>query len=344
MLMKTKAQKTAGLLVLIAAVIVLIIFAVGFGAVRIPWQNVVSVILGKLTNHPALDQQTRFIVLNLRIPRILMAVLVGMLLSLVGTSYQAVFKNPMADPYLLGTSSGAALGATLALLIPQLQVFGYFGVAVFAFIGAITTTAVVYFLAKSGNNISTVSLLLSGIIMSSFLSAVISLLMIFNHEEIAMVYSWTLGSFNGAGWEGLKIAAPVLGAGILVMSFWSKELNALLLGDAQAYSLGIDAQKVKRRILVVSSILAAVAVSMSGIIGFVGLIVPHFFRMIVGPDHRFLLLYATFGGGGFLLLCDTIARSLLSNAEIPVGIVTAILGAPFFMLLLHRNKAGRSTS
>lgn len=344
MILKTKAQKSIGLLILIAAVIVLIVFAVGFGTVRIPWQKVVRVLFDRLTNQASLDEQTRFIVLNLRIPRILMAVLVGMLLSLVGTSYQAVFKNPMADPYLLGTSSGAALGATLALLIPQLQVFGYFGVAVFAFLGAISTTAAVYWLAKSGNKISTISLLLSGVIMSAFLSSIISLLMIFHHEEIAMVYSWTLGSFNGASWEGLKIAAPVLGMGILVMSLWSKELNMLLLGDAQAYSLGIDAHKVKQRILILSSVLAAVAVSMSGIIGFVGLIVPHFFRMIVGPDHRYLLLYATFGGGGFLLLCDTIARSLLTNAEIPVGIVTAILGAPFFMLLLHQNKSGRSSS
>ncbi len=340
MILKTKAQKTIGLLVLAVFVCFLIVFAVGFGSVRIPWQTVVRALVEAVTKADTLDAQTKFIVLNLRIPRILMAVLVGMLLSLVGTSYQAIFKNPMADPYLLGTSAGAALGATLALLVPQLQMFGYFGVAFFAFLGAILTTAIVYGLAKNGNQISTVSLLLSGIIMSAFLSAVISLLMIFHHEEIAMVYSWTLGSFNGASWEGLKIAAPVLGIGILIMSFWSKELNMLLLGDAQAYSLGIDAQKVKQRILVVSSILAAVAVSMSGIIGFVGLIVPHFFRMIVGPDHRFLLLYATLGGGGFLLLCDTIARSLLTNAELPVGIVTSILGAPFFMLLLYRSKKG----
>lgn len=343
MILKTKTQKTLGLLVLTIAVCFLVIFAVGFGTVRIPWQKVVHTLASTLKKTDGIDAQTQFIVLNLRIPRILMAVLVGMLLSLVGTSYQAIFKNPMADPYLLGTSSGAALGATLALLVPQLQVFGYFGVAVFAFLGAVATTAIVYGLAKSGNQISTVSLLLSGIIMSSFLSAIISLLMIFNHEEIAMVYSWTLGSFNGASWDGLKIAAPVLGAGILMMSFWAKELNVLLLGDAQAYSLGIDAQKMKRRILVASSILAAVAVSMSGIIGFVGLIVPHFFRMIVGPDHRFLLLYATIGGGGFLLLCDTIARSLLSNAELPVGIVTSILGAPFFMILLYRSKNGRNS-
>lgn len=341
MILKTKTQKLLGLLVLIIGLSILIVFAVGFGAVQIPWREVVRIMMDGVFGRTSIDEHSRFIVLNLRIPRILMAVMVGMLLSLVGTSYQAVFKNPMADPYLLGTSSGAALGATLALLLPQLQVFGYFGVTVFAFIGAIATTLIVYFLAKSGNQISTVSLLLSGIIMSSFLSAIISLLMIFHHEEIAMIYNWTLGSFNGASWSGLKLAAPILGFGIFVMSFWAKDLNVLLLGDAQAYSLGIHAQNVKRKILILSSILAAVAVSMSGIIGFVGLIVPHFFRMIVGPDHRYLLLYATVGGGGFLLLCDTIARSLLSNAEIPVGVVTAILGAPFFMILLYRTKQGK---
>ncbi|MTI67841.1 MAG: iron ABC transporter permease [Firmicutes bacterium] len=340
-----KSKRFIFIVILLISLFSLILISTTLGTVKIPIKNVLKIILYKLnldidiSNIKASDI---FIVTNIRLPRIILASLVGAILSLVGTSYQAIFKNPMADPYVMGASSGAAFGATLAISIGIGSGILGFGVTnLLAFISAMLTTVIVYNLAKVGSKISTTSILLAGIVMTAFLSSIISLMMIFNHEELGKIVTWTMGSFNGANWNQIiLVTIPVLIGLIVILSF-SKEMNAFVLGEENAQSLGVNIELMKKTILVISSFLAACAVSVSGIIGFVGLIVPHLFRLIFGSNHKILLPVSVLGGAIFLLICDTLARTILNGIEIPVGIITSIFGGPFFLYLLKRSKKNK---
>lgn len=319
----------------------LMLAAAGVGTVKIPVRDVARIMGSWLLSKdcPEIKGSHIFIVLNVRLPRILLSAIVGAALALGGTCLQGVFGNPMADPYVMGSSTGAAFGATLGIVLGLNQgLLGLGTTSVFAFCGALGTTALVYKLAVTGDRVSTTSILLAGIVVSSILSSAISLLMLFNHQQLARAVTWTMGSFNGANWQQVWVVLVpmVIGTGILLSQ--ARELNALVMGEEDAQSLGVPVERVKKIVLIAASFLAACAVSVSGIIGFVGLIVPHLCRLIFGADHRMLLPTTAVGGGIFLLLCDTLARTAIKGVEIPVGVVTSLFGGPFFLYLLRRTK------
>lgn len=334
------------ILILLGILIFSMLFSITVGAVNIPLKDTVKIIFSRIgflsskVDISNIKESNIFIVLSIRLPRILLAALVGSVLAVVGSSYQAIFKNPMADPYVMGVSSGAAFGATIGIVLGiNKGILGFGITSIFAFVGALITTMIVYNLARTGNKISTTSILLAGIVMSSILSSGISIMMIFNHDELASIISWTMGSFNGASWKQIGIIVVPIIAGLVFLISLSKEMNAIVVGEEDAQNMGVNVERVKKMILVTASLLSACVVSVSGIIGFVGIIVPHLFRLLFGADHKVLLPVSAIGGGIFLLVSDTLARTIVSGVEIPVGIITSIFGGPFFLYLLKRSKS-----
>lgn len=279
------------------------------------------------------------IILNLRLPRILLSLFAGFGLAYSGVVYQGVFKNPMAEPYLLGVSSGAALGATIGSVFPiSIRFLGFSYVSVLAFVGALGVLYLIFTFTSSKSDGSMNLLLLTGIAINAFISSIISLIMMFNHDKIADVYFWTMGSFQAASYEKIMVVAIVVIGTTLVTIPYHRHIDIMLLGDEQAISLGVDVAKIKKRLLVITSLMTAVIVASCGIIGFVGLIVPHLVRVAIGPSHRKLLIYSMIVGGIFMILSDTIARSILDNKEISTGIITSLIGVPFFIWILMKNR------
>lgn len=318
------------------------IFAIGVGSVHIEAKTILKSIIEWIKygmDGVSTDDSIRFIIFNVRLPRIALAILTGGLLSMAGATYQAIFQNPMADPYVMGVSSGAAFGATIAIVfLPSGFFLTHQTTSVCAFLFAILSTLLVYTLSRTKRGVDTFSILLSGIILSSVLSSFISLIMIANQDDVVKIISWTFGSFNGKGWEHvLTILLPTI-FGLILTLYHGKDLNLLVMGEEEASSMGLNVAKVKRNLLLLCALLTAVAVSVSGIIGFVGLIVPHFIRLIFGSDHKFLLPFSMIFGGIFMLISDTIARSLLESFEIPVGIITSLIGGPLFLILLVKYR------
>ncbi|RLE50437.1 MAG: iron ABC transporter permease [Candidatus Methanomethylicota archaeon] len=286
-----------------------------------------------------LSPQGEAIVIDIRLPRILTCVFAGAALSLAGAILQGIFRNPMADPYVIGISSGAALGATVAFATGLgFTVFGAAAVPTLAFISSLLTVLLVYNIAKVGGKVPVMTLLLSGIAVSIFLSAFTTLLITFSGEVLHGIYFWLLGSFAFAKWADFYVVAPLTAVGFMVTYFYARDLNIMLLGEETALTLGVNVENVKKALIAVSSLVTAAAVSVSGIIAFVGLIIPHIMRIIVGPDHRVLLPASLLAGGLFLLLCDDLARTALPPIELPIGVITAMFGGPFFIYLLRRKK------
>lgn len=283
------------------------------------------------------------IVWKVRLPRILLASLVGGGLAAVGCTFQAIFRNSLADPHILGVSSGAALGATLSILSEiTLNVFGIGVTSIFAFFGAIIAVFIVYQIGGLGGKMVISHLLLTGTAISTMLSAMISLLMIYNREQLEKVYLWTLGSFTASNWSKVTFLFVVSVITVIILFIFCRELNVMLTGDEIAESLGIDIVKLKKLLIIVAATLVATSVSVSGTIGFVGLIIPHCMRILVGSDHRRLLPVSYLGGAIFMIVCDTIARTIAQPTEIPVGVITAVFGAPYFIFLLYRSsKTGK---
>lgn len=275
---------------------------------------------------------------DLRLPRIVMALVAGVALSTAGATFQGVFRNPLAEPYLLGVSAGAALGATIAILWSPLAVFGVFGLPALAFVGAITAAFLVYKLATFSGETSSASLLLSGVAVGSTFTAMLSFLMVATQYDLRTVVVWLMGGLTTASWTKVRVAAPLVALGVAAMLAHAPRLNLMLMGESRAEELGVDAHGTRRNLLVIASLTTAAAVAFTGLIGFVGLMVPHIVRLLLGPDHRFLLPACGLFGALFLLLADTFARTALSPAEIPVGIITAFVGGPFFLYLLRRRK------
>lgn len=331
--------------ILIISVIALFLFTLmnlSIGAVKVNFKDIITIIGDKLNilnfQNNSIDDSIKYIILNIRLPRIIVSYFVGGILSVCGASYQGLLKNPMADPYILGISSGAAFGATLSIVFfGGAKIFGISSITLTAFIGAILVIFIVYNIAKIGNEIPVSTLLLSGIAMSQFLAALMAVMMMLFDESLQKIIYWTMGSLSGKGWDDVLTIIPYSLIGFLILFYYSNEMNILLLGDENANNLGVNSAKVKKIILITASIMTGVAVSISGIIGFVGLIVPHISRMFTGPNHKILLPVSFNIGGVLLMSCDTIARSLISQ-EIPVGIITAILGGPFFIYLLIKRK------
>ena len=283
------------------------------------------------------------IFINIRLPRAIGGFFVGAALALSGCTLQGVFKNPMADPFVLGISSGASLGATLAMVfMGQNSAFGMGLITAMSFIFALLAILSVYYLSRSkGGKVSTFSLLLSGMAISSLLTAIVYILMLINRDKMEQVIMWNMGSLASISWQKLYIAAPLIAVCAAALMFYAKPLNIMLNGDEVSQSLGVDTHKTRRNLLVLTSLLAATAVSISGIIGFVGLMIPHLLRLITGPDNKKLLPLSFVGGGTFLLLSDILARTVLNGQELPVGIITSLVGVPFFIFLLRRGgRAG----
>ncbi|MEC9488101.1 MAG: iron chelate uptake ABC transporter family permease subunit [Halanaerobium sp.] len=304
------------------------------GAVNIPPDKILAIILGH-GDDPAYN----LIVTEIRLPRIVLSFLVGLSLAVAGVVFQGLLRNPMADPYLVGISSGAGLGAVITLLFNiQLSLLGIPALPLFAFLGALGTVFLVYNLSRVGQKVPMNIFLLTGIALGFFWNAAMSFLMVIKVRDLHRVIYWLMGSFGQAGWEKLPLLLPYLLIGLVLILWKLKDLNFLLLGEEDALSLGVDVERSKFVLLLGSSLITAAAVSVSGVIGFVGLIIPHISRLILGPDNRILLPAAAFTGGLFLVSCDTLARSLLSPVELPVGIITAFFGAPFFVYLLKRKK------
>jgi iron complex transport system permease protein len=282
----------------------------------------------------------RNVLIDSRLPRVLLAMLVGCALSLSGTTMQALFKNPMADPYIIGISSGAAVGASASVFIHMGGNASIYILPLFAFIGALVTVFAVYAVAKgAGGRIRTETLLLTGIAVGSFLGAVTAFMMYASGMQFQFLFFWMLGGLGSPSWEIVMIVAVPVIFGAIVLQFYARDLNALMLGEEPATHLGVDVETTKKILLVLSALLAGTAVAFAGIIGFVGLIVPHMVRILVGPNHRIMLPAATIAGGIFLVIADTVARTVnIGPAEIPLGIITALCGAPFFIYLLSRGR------
>lgn len=274
--------------------------------------------------------------LQLRLPRILLSVLCGTALSVCGAAYQSIFRNPLTDPYVLGISSGASLGAALAILC-GLQAY-LWGIGLCALATALATVLIIYKIASIGNRMHTTTLLLTGVCLTFLITAVISFLMVLHQDRMDAIIFWTMGSFASASWLDVALVAPVVTIGVAVVLAHAKDLNLLLAGSETAQSLGLDVERVKRLLLLFTTLMVAVAVAACGVIGFVGLVVPHCIRLLVGHDNRRVVPLSILLGALFLLLCDTLARTLLAPAELPVGSITALLGAPLFIYLLYKQK------
>ncbi|MCQ2969776.1 MAG: iron ABC transporter permease [Clostridium sp.] len=296
-------------------------------------------LINRMVNTTDIKEVYEIIIWKVRLPRVLQASLVGGELAVVGCTFQAIFRNSLADPHILGISSGASLGATIAILSGlSINYLGMGIISMFAFSGAIVTVILVYKIGGLGEKIITTNLILTGTAIGTMLSSVISLLMIYNREKLEKVYLWSLGSFSSANWSKVLFMFVVSIISVVILFVFSRDLNVILTGDDVAASLGIDTVKLKNILIIICSILVAAGVSISGTIGFVGLIIPHCMRLLVGSDHRLLLPVSYFSGAAFMVICDTIARTIAAPTEIPVGVITAIFGAPYFIYLLYRNS------
>ncbi|MEA5033214.1 MAG: iron ABC transporter permease [Sphaerochaeta sp.] len=278
------------------------------------------------------------IIWQLRLPRILSAMVAGVVLAVSGMVYQALFRNPMADPYVLGISSGAAFGVAFAAFLGVVGgATGMWQVPVVAFLGA-AGTALVIMVLSGGVRRSPTTLLLTGIALNFLLSALMTLFMYLNRTQLQSIMQWTLGSFGTASWSKLGIMGATATLGIVPIMFLTRELDILLLDEASALSIGVSVKSVRLLLLILSTLATSVTVAFCGIIGFVGLMVPHIMRLVTGPRHKPLMLFSTVGGALMMVGADTLARTVLGASELPVGIVTALAGAPLFIILLANHR------
>lgn len=328
------------LVALLIAVPVVLILAVSMGAVWIPPGSVWSSVLAHLTGgdpSSVIDDQ---IVWQVRVPRVLMAFVVGAGLAAAGTVLQAVVRNPLADPYVLGVSSGASIAAVAVLTLGGLSVLPVPGAA---FIGAIATLAAVIALGRRQGALDPTRLLLAGVALSYLLQAGTSFLQLrAGSNQLAAVLFWLLGTVSGADWSKLRLPAAIVGICTLWLMLQARKLNALLFGDEVAASLGVPVNRFRAQLLIVAAALTAAVISVAGGVGFVGLVAPHCIRLLIGSDHRRVLAAAALLGGVFLVLADLIGRLVAQPLELPLSIVTAIAGVPFFLVLLRRS--GRHTA
>jgi iron complex transport system permease protein len=317
-----------------------ILLSVAIGAVFIPPSDLWKLFLGLFTGKTSAGLQTSALILwGIRLPRTALVLLTGAALGGSGAAYQGLFRNPLADPYLIGVASGAGLGAVLAMSIRWPYSFwGLMTVPAAAFIGALLTVFLVYVLARVGKTVPTTNLILAGVAFSSFATALTSYLMLRSTGELRRAIAWMLGGASQAGWSPVLTILPYLAIGLGVLALSGHALNLLQFGEDQAQQLGLNVTRTRTLLLLAASLSTAAAVAFSGTIGFVGLIVPHVMRLWFGADYRRLLPLSIIGGAGTLLLADLFARTVMRPQELPVGIVTALAGAPFFLWVLRRAK------
>jgi iron complex transport system permease protein len=329
------------LVVLLATLVICVTFgsvAVGMDSTfKIIWNHTIGGIIA-LPQDYTTGSDT--IIWQIRLPRLVLAACVGAGLAGSGAIYQGMFRNPLADPYLVGVAQGAAVGAVTVIVLP-LPIFLYnVGLVQWgAFLGAVGAVAIVYNLARMGGEVKTATLLLAGVAIGSLGAAITTLLTYIHNEKLTTIYGWLLGGFNTVGsWNNAGMIVPYLAVGILISVFSGRKLNVLQMGEEQATQLGLNVRGLKLLLVVAATLMAAASVSVSGLIGFVGLVVPHLVRMLFGQDYRLLLPLSLVWGGIFMVLCDSLARTVLSPAELPVSIITAFCGGPFFIYILRRKK------
>jgi len=343
--------KVCALAGLSGLLLVVIVFATTLGSVHIPFSTCFQVLLSQLPFlHivPACPEifggtlnleSLETIILDTRLPRILLAGMVGASLAVAGATYQGLFRNPLADPYLLGVAQGAGLGATIAFLIPfTLQWMSFGAVPLFAFIGGLGAVAVVYSLARVGKTLPATTLILAGVALGAFLASITSYLLTTCGEELHGIVFWLLGGLSLTNWAEVGIVLPCVIVGVIVIWLHARPLNVMQLDEEQAQQLGINVERVKLTLLAAATLITSAAVCFTGLIGFVGIIIPHAVRLVWGPDHRFLLPLSILVGAIFLILADTLAHTMFQPTEVPVGVITAFCGAPFFLYLLRRKK------
>lgn len=326
----------------LAGLLAVVLLALALGPANVPLDATARILLSKITGLDLagdVPQTWRSIIWEVRLPRVLLAGLAGAVLAMSGATYQAVFRNPLADPYLIGVATGAALGATIVIVSgASLAWYGLSLLPMAAFAGALISVVVVYGVARAGGAVPTNTLILAGVAVSSLSTAITSFLMIKNTTNTLMVFSVVLGGFNTATWRDALWVLPYAAPAALVILAHGRILNVLTLNEEQAAHLGINVERTKLLLLGAASLATAAAVSVSGTIGFVGLIVPHAVRLVWGPDNRHLLPMAIVLGAAFLIGADLIARTADQPSEIPVGIITAVCGVPFFLYLLRRAR------
>src|SRR4051812_20004033 len=324
------------------ALVAAVLTGVGIGAFPLPPGAVVLTLLDRALDavgaghvSGGLDRTGTAVLLELRLPRVLLAVLVGAGLACSGAAYQGVFRNPLADPYLLGAAAGAGLGATLVIAYAPSQSLGPVGVVpLAAFVGALLGVGAALALGTAAGGSNSATLLLAGIAVASFLAAAQTLVQQQNTEDLREVYGWLLGQLGRAQWSDVGLVLPYLGTALIVLLFCGRALDVLAVGDDEARSLGVHPGRMRLLVVVAASLATASAVAVSGLIGFVGLVVPHVARRLIGSSHARVLPMSLLVGGSFLVLADLVARVVVAPAELPIGVVTAFVGAPFFAGLL----------
>ncbi len=318
------------------------ILATTIGSVHIPFLTTGQILLSRLPfvgiTH-TWPGSLETIILDIRLPRVFLAGLVGAALAIAGATYQGLFRNPLADPYLIGVAQGASLGAVIGFLLPfDWRGAGSGVIPLLAFVGAIFSVAIVYLLARVGKTLPMTTLILAGVALGALWGSVVSYLIINSGEKMHGIIFWLMGSFSLSEWSEVKIVLPYVVVGIVIILLYARSLNIMQLDEEQAQQLGINVERLKLVLLTAATLITAAAVYFVGTIGFVGIIVPHAVRLLWGADHRFLLPLSVLNGAIFLIVADLIARTAQAPAEIPIGVITALCGAPFFLYLLRRRK------
>ena len=319
------------------------LFAISIGSVYVPIMDIIKIVGREAFNLPiGSDVESMYvsIVYDIRLPRVILAGLVGASLAIAGAAFQGLLRNPLAEPYILGVSSGASVGAVSTLFFGiSLPVIGIYTLPFLSILTALATILIVlYFARKIDRTMRVETIILTGIIFSSFLGAFISLIIALTGDELQQIIGWLLGSVSMRGWKYVGIILPFCILGSLLLSLNAKELNAMSLGEERAQHLGVDVEKRKLLILLAGSVLTGAAVAVSGTIGFVGLVIPHLTRKLWGPDHTHLLPLSMMIGAGFLILTDLLSRTIISPQVLPVGVITALVGAPVFAFILIRQR------
>jgi iron complex transport system permease protein len=341
-------SRLARLLIVALIVIAVAMFAASImtGAADASLSNVLRWLFGMEGAEQVLSVRDRIIILDIRLPRAVLGMLVGASLAVSGAVMQGLFRNPLADPGLVGVSSGASLGAVLLIVLgstffgPLFAVFGFYALPVAAFIGGLVTTLLLYKIATRSGQTSVATMLLAGIALGALAGAVTGVLIFMaDDKQLRDLTFWGLGSLAGANWMKILSAGPIILVSLAVVPFLARGLNALTLGEAAAFHMGIPVQRLKNIAIVSVAASTGASVAVSGGIGFVGIVVPHVLRMLIGPDHRYLLPASALLGGTLLIFADMIARTIVPPAELPIGIITAFAGAPFFLWILLRGRS-----
>ena len=338
--MGVSARLALGLSALLVLVLAVGLVSLSLGPVDIPVGHVAWIVLSAIgIDVPEFGRTEQLVIEQIRLPRIIVGAAVGMALGIAGATMQGLFRNPMADPGIIGVSAGGALGAVVAIATGLTGLF-FLALPVFAFVGAMAAAFLVYGIALVGGHFSMATLLLAGVAVNAFLGAVVSAIILFlpDNEALREILFWLAGGLDSRSWEHVRIAGPLIVGSAVILLLMARDLNLLMLGDDEARSMGVRVGATRIVLLAAAALATGAAVAVSGTIAFVGLVIPHTLRLLMGPDNRVLIPMSALGGAVFVILADTVARMIIEPAEFRVGVLTAFVGAPFFILLLIKNK------